>query len=1137
MRIGKTLFIISVLVCFYSMALALPPGHVESGMKASKPGKVSSLDTRTMINVNNLQMFCTNIGGFAEDISVMLETGKADGLYFPAGTSRSVLYSGGVWIGGTVYNAAADTVGGTPDEIRVAIGAFDAPEYWPGPADEDGGKLEDNANYKIYKIWNDSTVWHNEAKSGIEMADGMPYTRFDSIQHYNDYTIWPSADGAPVDGAGAPAIIGNQMLWAVFNDGGTHEYDGYGGATDSLGVEVQATYFGFDLGGALGNTIFMKFMFINKSPDIIDSCYVSLWADPDLGGSSDDLVGCDTVLSLGYCFNATNNDNTYGSSPPAVGYDFMQGPIIRESDNDPLYASYDFSGDTAFMNTGDTIPQAFIMGLTSFNKYINGTDPDEPEESYGYMRGNDSKSSDGGDTDTPPNDNEENPTKFYHAGDPVKGTGWIDTNPADRRFMCNTGPFTFRPDDTQVVVGSVIVGQAKDRLASVTGLKFYDLQAQFAYDVNFDIPLPPPRPIVTARAYDEKVVLTWGNRSETDYDVATHDFEGYIVYQGETIVGDEDGKWTPIAYFDKKNGIGQLSDFVLDPDLGAVVFIPTTYGTDTDLGYGMEIEQDYIMGGGISNGKTYYYGVTAYSYDFADYQLYLDDPNRSDEDYSVPKGMWYLENRILAIPVTPMDPLAGDSWDYAGDETDATATLTMVDDTQTPATDIITPYVIDPDSITGDDYEVRFVPVYADTVLEIDTTVTPYDTTKVAVFPDTTDLGEFILVQNGFDTVNVTHFWELWNATTSTRLIDRQFNKSGNDNYRVVEGLQVEVTGAYSSELQDVTYTDRPGKDAADNGRAISWVDWGGGYFGNAVDYGINFWGGYLDPATMIDSFMTVELRFTDDIPLADTDDLHGQRAYRYCRGCDPNYGYQDYVQVPFTVWDVPNNRQLNATFVEWVDSDVYDNTWNPDGSDLGGREYLLICRSDYDGDDEADAGTGTIDYTTEDFYDGGTYDWLYAGWFRQRGTRTMDSGDVLTFVFAVPADTNDVYSFSTVPPQRENAAAGKEAIEDIRVVPNPYYAYSAYEVDQFDRQVRFLGLPDEFTIRIFNVAGDMVRTLDWTDSGVHAAGNSWAKWNLLTDQGLPVASGIYIWYIETKFGTKYGKMAIIQEVEQLTTY
>lgn len=1118
MRIRKTLFIISVLVCFCSLALALPPGHVSTSMKVAKPGKVMAQDTRTMINVNNLQMFCTNIGSFAEDIAVMLETAKADGLYFPAGTERSVLYSGGVWIGGTVYNAAADTVGGQPNEIRVAIGAYDSPEYWPGPADENGGVQSDDPSYKIYKIWGDSSVWHNPVKTGIEMADGTPYTRYDSAQHYGDYTIWPADQGAPVDSLGAPELIGDQMLWAVFNDGGTHSYDGYGGATDSLGVEVHATYFAYDLPGALGNTIFMKFKFINKSPDTIDSCYISLWADPDLGGASDDLVGCDTSLSLGYCYNATNNDNTYGSSPPAIGYDFMQGPIIRYGDPHPLYSdpSWDWDTLSVTLNDGTVIDSAIILGLTSFDKYINGTDPDEPEESYGYMRGNDSKSGSGGDINTPPIDNNGVRTKFYYAGDPVKGEGWIDTNPADRRYLCSTGPFTFNPNDTQIVVGAVVVGQGKDRLSSVTGMKFYDRLAQFAYDHNFDIPLPPPRPIITARAYDGKVALTWGNRSETDYTLTTHDFEGYVVYQGETIVGDDKGKWTPIAYFDKKNGFGQLSDFVLDPDLGAVVFIPTAYGTDTDLGYGIEITEDAILGGKLHNGRTYYFAVTAYSYDYSDFNLYQADPARPDEDYTIPKGMWYLENRIQAIPMTPMDPLAGDDWDYSQEQTPATATLTRIDTTLAPATDVISIHVIDPDSVTGHDYEVRFVPVYPDTV------------NSVPVYPDTTDDGEFILVQDGFDTVNVAHFWQLWDVTDNVKLLGRRYNKSGNDNYRVVNGLQVKVIGAYRPSLQGVNYINTGASQALFGVEAF-----GMAYFGGGVGLGDVEWGGTLDHVTMPDSFTTVELRFTGDVST-------GQRAYGYCRSCDPNYGYQGYFQVPFIAWDVTRNMQVNVAFVEDLNGLTYDSTFSPSTIDdnYGNREYLFILHSAYDGDDPADAGTGDIDYPNEDILDGSTFDIMYFGAFYMdpafSAGGVIDNGDVLQLLQANKADGNDVYGFSTVQPRRENTALGKSALDNIRVVPNPYYAFSVYESDQFDRQVRFLGLPDIFTMRIFNLAGDMVRIMDQNDK---IAGDSWMSWNLLTDQNLPAASGIYIWYIESDFGTKYGKMAIIQEVEQLNTY
>ena len=129
------------------------------------------------------------------------------------------------------------------------------------------------------------------------------------------------------------------------------------GNSAPLGLEIRQTTFAFNRQGALGNTIFIKLEIIHPALSAptdtvyrttLQDMYVSLWADPDLGGATDDLVGCDTTLSLGYCYNATNNDQIYGSAPPAVGYDFFLGPRTP-------------AGDT--------------LGLTSFNKYINGTDP------------------------------------------------------------------------------------------------------------------------------------------------------------------------------------------------------------------------------------------------------------------------------------------------------------------------------------------------------------------------------------------------------------------------------------------------------------------------------------------------------------------------------------------------------------------------------------------------------------------------------------------------------------------------------------------------------------------------------------------------------------------------------------------
>ena len=51
------------------------------------------------------------------------------------------------------------------------------------------------------------------------------------------------------------------------------------------------------------NMIFTQVQFKNKGEDQIDDMYISLWDDPDLGYAGDDFVGCDTTLSLGFCYN------------------------------------------------------------------------------------------------------------------------------------------------------------------------------------------------------------------------------------------------------------------------------------------------------------------------------------------------------------------------------------------------------------------------------------------------------------------------------------------------------------------------------------------------------------------------------------------------------------------------------------------------------------------------------------------------------------------------------------------------------------------------------------------------------------------------------------------------------------------
>jgi len=79
--------------------------------------------------------------------------------------------------------------------------------------------------------------------------------------------------------------------------------------------------------------------------------------------------------------------------------------------------------------------------------------------------------------------------------------------------------------------------------------------------------------------------------------------------------------------------------------------------------------------------------------------------------------------------------------------------------------------------------------------------------------------------------------------------------------------------------------------------------------------------------------------------------------------------------------------------------------------------------------------------------------------------------------------------------------------------------------------------LPAYAKVRIVNLAGVLVRTLEKSDP------TQFLRWDLQNDSGLPVASGIYIAYIELKdakgtdLGTKTVKFAIIQEQQFLRNF
>ena len=197
-------------------------------------------------------------------------------------------------------------------------------------------------------------------------------------------------------------------------------------------------------------SIFIKYILRNKGSRNIKDMYFSLWIDPDLGAAGDDLVGCDTLDDIFYCYNSQDYDSYYFNKPPASGFKLIYGPQIPSPGDS---ANYD----------GRYIQDYKNLDMTSFCKYINGSDPDSYMETYYYMQG---LTKDGS-----PYIYDGHQLKYWNSGDPVAATGDLDMYPADRRMMASSGPFDFRPGDSQFVLIKFGVGQGDNRLASITKLK------------------------------------------------------------------------------------------------------------------------------------------------------------------------------------------------------------------------------------------------------------------------------------------------------------------------------------------------------------------------------------------------------------------------------------------------------------------------------------------------------------------------------------------------------------------------------------------------------------------------------------------------------------------------------------------
>jgi len=107
--------------------------------------------------------------------------------------------------------------------------------------------------------------------------------------------------------------------------------------------------------------------------------------------------------------------------------------------------------------------------------------------------------------------------------------------------------------------------------------------------------------------------------------------------------------------------------------------------------------------------------------------------------------------------------------------------------------------------------------------------------------------------------------------------------------------------------------------------------------------------------------------------------------------------------------------------------------------------------------------------------------------------------------------------------PTTGDSEVAKNALDLIQVVPNPYYAFSAYENGNNETIVKITNLPPKCVITIFSLDGQLIRKYNRNEDGTNL-GTTGSKqvypaieWDLKNSKQIQVSSGVYIIHVEAE--------------------
>ena len=685
-----------------------------------------------------------------------------------------------------------------------------------------------------------------------------------------------------------------------------------------------------------------------------------------------------------------------------------------------------------------------------------------------------------------------------------------------------TGPFTINPDDEQTLVFGIVTSFGDDNLDSVQQMKADDALAQAVFDINFELPSPPAGPRVSTTVDNGSVLIEWGyNPTDNNYlnsynvidpllssDVTDNDyvFEGYNVYQYANS-SDQEGKL--LAVYDVPNGITRVIE-------GTDLTFITADGTDRGV-------QTFHKVSGLTNYQDYEFGVQAYAYNATSGQ------------------------KVYAGPITRFSVVPQISETVVSEDAVAAASSADVDiEAEGAGSNIgngsVSASIVNPHKVTGDSYSVEFYSIDTDAVGkrgELDA----HELAKPA--PAGKSAGAMVTV---YDVKNGagTKVFDGTAAYAATKMVPI------GQNVLTVDGVSLNVLGPEPGFVDFKVTANASGPLATPVGAAADWYGFPGlGRPSSDQQVGGGAWmiqaGGGTGPYSQFLSrwarngldrvgAFDYEIRFTG----LGT----GNTGLMY-------WGSGEVIDVPFQLWNTgigtPDDPSDDYRYCPLMLDENGDGIWNIHATDhpVSGAsndpytDWIYWYECDYEaevasGYDFATLGreifgrTVFVNWNGGDVSDG-TLDAVDCA----AGECVPEDGTVFRIETTKPNQPGDMFSMSTdgLGARARTEAENRAAIDEIGITPNPYKGVSSYEVSQLVDQVRFTNMPNQATIRIFTVAGTLVRTLEKNSASASF------PWDLTTEEGLPIASGMYIIHVDTEWGEKVLKFGVVKKRIQLNTW